>query len=33
MAKKGKKYDDIIKYYYKGVKIKSLRKVKNIGEL
>ena len=28
MAKKGKKYDDIIKYYYKGVKIKSLKKIK-----
>ena len=28
MAKKGKKYDEIIKYYYKGVKIKSLKKIK-----
>ena len=29
MAKKGKKYDDIIKYYYKDVKIKPMRKIKN----
>lgn len=28
MAKKGKKYDEIIKYYYKDVKIKSLKKIK-----
>ncbi|MEN8121521.1 MAG: SpoIID/LytB domain-containing protein [Bacteroidota bacterium] len=27
MAKKGKKYKEIIKYYYKGVKIKPLKKV------
>ena len=28
MAKKGKKYDEIIKYYYKGVKIKPLKSLK-----
>ncbi len=30
MAKKGKKYDEIIKYYYQGVQIKSLKKVNGI---
>lgn len=33
MAGKGKKYDEIIKYYYKDVEIKPLRKVKDIREL
>jgi len=30
MAKKGKKYDEIIKYYYKDVKIKPLSKIHGI---
>ncbi|MDF1548818.1 MAG: hypothetical protein P1P88_13420, partial [Bacteroidales bacterium] len=29
MAKKGHKYDEIIKYYYSGVKIKSIKDLKN----
>ncbi len=29
MAKKGKKYDEIIKFYYTGVKIKPMLKIKN----
>ena len=31
MAKKGKKYDDIIKHYYKNVRIKSLKSVDYIN--
>lgn len=31
MAKKGHKYDEIIKYYYSGVKIKSIKDLKNKG--
>ena len=29
MAKKGKKYDEIIKYYYQDVRIKSLKKIRD----